>query len=253
MSPALPLRGLDLVITRAVHQASVLAQKLSDLGAETHCVPVIEIVDPPDWAPVDRAIGELAAYDWLLFTSANAVNRFLSRVDDIQRSWPRIAVIGRQTEAALAQHGLTATLVPDQFVAEGLLARLDSDLRGQRFLFPRAESAREIIPTTLRERGARVDLVCAYRTQRAEGSRIALNEIVQRRPGAVIFTSASTVTHFLGLLDAGRRSDLERTRLICIGPVTARKLAAAFRPADLVPQDYTTDGLCAAMAAFQWR
>src|SRR5262249_36661622 len=157
------LSGKTVVITRAASQSADLRSSLEDLGARVIECPTIHIVPPTTWKPVDDAIRRLNTYNWLLFTSANAVEQFMDRMGSRRPAVP-IAVVGSATGRKLGEWGLKPSLVPEDFRAEGLLAAFPSNLVGTRILFPRAEVARELLPEELRRRGATVDVVTVYRT-----------------------------------------------------------------------------------------
>src|SRR5690349_2281751 len=165
----LPLFGKRIVVTRAREQAGMLGAGLRALGANVIELPTIEIVPPADYGPLDRAIAELAAYDWLIFTSANGVRYFLDRLDrsrqDLRMLRARICAIGDATKAAVENLHLKVDLIGEEYVAESLVDAFQAiDLGGKRMLLPRAAVARDLLPRKLRERGARVDVVEAYRT-----------------------------------------------------------------------------------------
>jgi len=157
-------------VTRTREQAAELAGGLEALGATVLAWPVIRIVDPEDWRPADDAIRSLGTYDWAVFTSTNAVDRFFDRLtvagqDARALSGVAIAAVGTSTAAHLEAHGVRADYVPSKFVAEGVLEGfIERGVgAGSRILVPRALEAREILPDTLREYGATVDVVPVYR------------------------------------------------------------------------------------------
>jgi uroporphyrinogen III methyltransferase / synthase len=232
------LSGKTVLITRAASQSAELRSKLEDLGARVIECPTIQIVPPTTWKPVDDAIRRLNTYQWLLFTSANAVEQFMDRMGERRPRIP-IAVVGSATAAKLGEWGLTASLVPQEFRAEGLLAAFPENLVGTRILFPRAEVAREMLPDELRRRGAVVDIVTVYRTVRALAG--SIGEILEsERVDCIVFTSASTIPDDLHSLPTG-------TSLAVIGPVT-REAAQLFglKP-DIIPVESTVSGLVEAI------
>ena len=183
--------GKTIVITRAAAQSGELRVKLEDLGARVIECPTIQIVPPRSWKPVDEAIRALESYQWLLFTSANAVDQFMSRMKGVRPAIP-IAVVGSATAGRLLDYGLEAALIPREFRAEGLLEALPENLVGTRILFPRAEVAREVLPEELCRRGATLDIVTVYRTVKAEnGSHRQILEVED--VDCVVFTSPSTI------------------------------------------------------------
>ena len=239
-----PLAGRRIVVTRAREQASELVQRLRDLGADTIELPAITIADPADGGAALRdAAGRLARYDWVVFTSASAVERFLPLLRDARDfAGTRIAAIGPGTAAALARRNLVADLVPERFVAEALLEALSPRAPG-RVLLPRAAVARDVLPQGLRAAGFLVDVVEAYRTTAVPPSPAVVEAAA--RADAVTFTSSSTVTRFLEL--AGREA-LPPT-VACIGPVTAETARKHGLSVDVVAPVHTIDGLVAALTS----
>lgn len=250
-----PLFGRGIVITRPEAQAEGMSELLRAEGARVIPFPVIRITPPDSWASLDRALDEPEAYAWIVFTSANGVSFFFRRVrergmDIRDLQGIRIATIGPATAAAIGALGLRVDLVPEEFISEGVVrAFAGKDLRGCRILLPRAEEARDVIPEGLEKRGAKVDVVTAYRTVRSD-RRAA--EIVPLFDGgkvdAITFTSPSTVTHFLGIMGPGFRLP-SRVRIACIGPVTAAAAKNAGLVVDIIQERYTIPGLVDALAA----
>jgi uroporphyrinogen III methyltransferase/synthase len=240
----LPLFGRRVVVTRAEEQSADLGDRLRALGADVVEFPVIAIRPPRDFGPLDRAIARLSDYDWLVFTSANGVRRFIERLDqsaaDLRSLRGRICAIGPATRAAVESLHLKVDLMPAEFVAEGLVAAFERvDLRGARVLIPRAAAARDVLPDELRRRGAEVDVVEAYRTEAPEGA--------VPPPGRidwVTFTSSSTVKNYLAL--AGREG-LAHARAASIGPVTSATLRQHGLEPAVEADPYTVDGLVEAI------
>ena len=230
----LPLFGQRIVITRAQEQAGGLATRLRTLGADAVELPSIEIRPLDDYAPLDAAIANLRAYDWLIFTSANGVRFFLDRLDrsphDLRSLAGRIAAIGPATKAAIEELHLKVDRMGEEFVAESLLSSLsDEDLHGRRILLPRAEVARDTLPAGLRARGAQVDVVAAYRTAAPENLAMRARDLLAgpHKPDWITFTSSSTVHNLVAAVGAGA---LEGIRAASIGPITsatARALGVA--------------------------
>jgi uroporphyrinogen III methyltransferase/synthase len=228
------LTGKTIVITRAASQSADLRSRLEDLGARVIECPTIHLVPPKSWKPVDEAIRRLNTYQWLLFTSANAIAQFMDRMGDRRPAIP-IAVVGSTTAAKLEEWGLKAALVPKEFRAEGLLDAFPQNLVGTRILFPRAEVARELLPEELRRRGATVDLVTVYRTVKAFAGNIG--EILEaERVDCIVFTSPSTIPEDLHMLPTG-------TALAVIGPVTSEAAQLLGLKPDIVPIESTVPAL----------
>ncbi|MBX5497275.1 MAG: uroporphyrinogen-III synthase [Bryobacteraceae bacterium] len=253
----LPLFGRRIVITRPRGQAEDLALQLHDLGAEVIEYPTIEICPPLSTGPLDAAIERLSSYDWLIFTSVNGVRFFLERLDssrnDLRALRAKICAIGPATRKAVEDLHLKVDLMPDEYVAESLLeAFAGEEMRGKRVLLPRAAVARDLIPTALRERGAEVDVVEAYRTVVPDEARDQAAEVFQaaRKPDWVTFTSSSTVKNLLALVP---REALDGVRFASIGPVTSDTARRHGLSIDAEAARYTVDGLVEAILAAETR
>lgn len=212
------LQGIRVVVTRAAHQAEELAHLLRDLGAEPILLPVIAIVPPADPEPLKKAAGQ--AYDWIIFTSGNAVAAFAPYIADPGKLSSRIAVVGASTERLACQHGFRVSLVPGEYIAESLLeAFAGVNLHGRRILIPSATDARDVLPAGLRERGAEVDVVVAYRNILPDEAKLQVQAIFREPfPDWVTFASPSAVKNLVSM--AGIPA-LERVRIASIGPVTS--------------------------------
>ncbi|MBI5231501.1 MAG: uroporphyrinogen-III synthase [Coriobacteriales bacterium] len=249
-------------MTRSREQAAELATQLEAQGATVIEWPVIRIIEPDDWEPADRAIDALTTYDWIVFTSNNGVERFFGRLDSRgldARALCGIAIaaVGKGTASRLDRHGIRADYVPAQFVAEGILQGFYERGvgSGTRILIPRALEAREVLPDTLREWGAHVDVAPVYRTVRGEMAPEAARQLADGHVDAVTFTSASTVKNLVALLEESlgsaedARSALGNAVLASIGPVTSEELRAAGLEATLEADPHSIPGLVEALAA----
>ena len=235
------LSGKTVLITRAASQSLELRSRLENMGARVIECPTIQIVPPKTWRPVDEAIRRLNTYQWLLFTSANAVEQFMDRMGERRPAIP-IAAVGSATAAKLGEWGLKPTLVPQEFRAEGLLAAFPADLVGTRILFPRAEVARELLPEELRRRGATVDIVTVYRTVKAFAGNIG-DILASEHIDCIVFTSPSTIPDDLHSLPRG-------TALAVIGPVTAEAAQLFGLKPDIVPVESTVACLVATIVEY---
>ena len=218
----LPLFGKRIVVTRAREQADALASRLGALGAGVVELPTIEIRPPGDCAPLDSAIARLDTYDWIVFTSANGVRFFLDRLDagrnDLRHLRGKVCAIGPATRAAIEALHLKVDLMGKEYVAESLLEAFAAhDLAGRRILLPRAAVARDLVPGELARRGARVDVVEAYRTVPPEHLAERAREVLAVRPDCLTFTSSSTVRN---LVDAVGADALRGIPVASIGPIT---------------------------------
>ncbi|MHB1017328.1 MAG: uroporphyrinogen-III synthase [Coriobacteriia bacterium] len=248
------LAGKRVVVTRSREQAGTLVGLLEAAGAEALVFPAIELVDPPDTAPLDDAIRSLDVYGWVVFTSANTVTRFFARMalDDLDARHLhglRVAAVGPATAEALRTHGIEPDFVPDEYVGEGVLDGLCARGvgPGTRVLLPRALEAREVLPDGLRERGARVDVVPVYETVTGSGDAAVLERLRAGEADAVTFTSPSTVKGFLRLAEG---VSLDALVVAAIGPVAARAARDAGLRVDVEPAEYTAPALVSALDAY---
>lgn len=243
----LPLFGQRVVVTRDHRQAAELAEPLEELGAEALFLPVIEIQPPVDPGPLDRAIACLDTYDWLIFTSANAVRSFVERLIDIRSLRAKVCAIGPATAAAVEALHIKVDRMPKEYVAESLLESLAADdLAGKRVLLPRAAVARDLVPVELTRRGAIVDVVEAYRTVVPEDAAARAREVLARKPHWITFTSSSTVTNFVQI--AGREP-LRGLRIASIGPITSATARECGMTVDVEANPHTVPGLVEAVKA----
>jgi uroporphyrinogen-III synthase len=224
-----PLTDKRILITRTRHQASELAAQLEALGATTILIPTIEIIPPATFAPLDAALTCLRTYDWLLFTSANAVEAFHRRAQFLHLTQlpKHIAVIGPATLSAANTIGLTVDLIPPRYIAESLAESLLPEAPGKSFLLVRAAEARDHLPETLTAAGATVTIAEAYRNQIPPESIPALQALFaspENYPDAITFTSASTARNLIALLEIANLTLPSNITLASIGPITSQTL-----------------------------
>lgn len=245
----LPLFGRRIVITRAGEQSGSVAALLHQLGAQAIELPTICIEPAADYAPLDSAIERLREYGWLIFTSANGVRFFLDRLDrsasDLRAIQGRICAIGPATRDALERFHLKVDVMARQYVAEGLLESLaDYDLAGARILIARAAVARDVLPIELERRGARVDVVEAYRTTAPPDLPTRATEVLATHPDWITFTSSSTARN---LIDAVGADALRGVKCASIGPVTSATLRNFGITPAVEAAEFTIPGLIAAL------
>jgi uroporphyrinogen III methyltransferase/synthase len=231
-----PLAGFTVAVTRARAQTSALASRLHALGAAVVEAPAIRIV------PVEGQAPELERYDLVCLTSPNGVGLLFARLaaaglDARALAGVLVAAIGPGTAAALNDHGVIADIVPERFVAEGLVEAL-ADVPVSRALIARAAQARDVLPDALRARGADVDVLVLYETVAEELSAEQLAAVA----GAdyVTFTSSSTVSF---LLEAAGERELAGPRLASIGPVTSAALRERGLQPEVEAERHDIDGL----------
>jgi uroporphyrinogen III methyltransferase/synthase len=247
-----PLAGARVVVTRARAQASDLSAGLGALGAEVVELPVIRIEPVAGGPEIDDCVADLGRYEMIVLTSVNGVNALFARMAErgrdarALRADAVVAAIGPATAEALARHGVRADVVPERFVAEGLLESLAGhEVRGRRVLVARAREARPRLVDALRARGAVVDEVVLYDTvsERPDPA------VVERALGGdwITFTSSSTVRNLMGLLDDDGRERVRALRVASIGRVTSRTAREAGLEVEVEAAEHTIPGLLAAL------
>jgi uroporphyrinogen-III synthase len=243
------LEGRRVVVTRPSHQAEELAQPLRQMGAQVIVLPVIAISPPADARPLRTAVERLNDYDWIVFSSANAVSA-IERELGSKTAPPRarIAVVGKATLHAVEKLGWKVDVVPDRFVAEALAEQLpEESLKGRRVLLPSAAVTREVLPRALMDKGAVVDVVEAYRNIMPEDARLRAQQLFSTAPlpDWVIFTSSSAVDNLVAFVGTAR---LEDVNIACIGPVTAASVEARGLRVAILPKEHSVPALIKAMA-----
>ncbi len=251
----LPLAGRRVLVSRARQQARALSSRLRELGARVLEIPFIEIRPPRSYRPFDKALRQIADYDWLILTSVNGVQALFARLQKLRMapqdlSALKIAAIGPATRREIERHGLRVRLMPEEYVAESVVEALRSKVKGKRVLLVRARVARDVIPRELRALGAQVDVIEAYETVVPKASRARLQAALKdakRRPDLITFTSSSTVRNFVQLW--GRKPLPVGIKFASIGPVTSATLRELGLPVDIEASDYTMAGLVQAIAS----
>lgn len=244
--PTGPLSGWRVIVTRARAQSASLVNRLAAAGACPVELPVIEIADPADQGvALAGALARIGEFEWVVFTSANAVERCWRRLGtDRVPGHVKVAAVGASTAAALAERDVVADLVPDRYVAESLVEEFPAPARpgAGSVLLPCAAGARDVLAAGLSARGWHVEVVEAYRTLRPapeEGGGVeAFGDA-----DVITFTSSSSVTGYLELAGHERVPPV----VACIGPVTARTAVAAGLAVDVVARVHTAGGLVDAL------
>ena len=272
---ARPLLGLRVLNTRP--QASLdrddLDERLANLGAEVLNLPATRIVPALDPSGLDGVIRRLAEsagatptvsrppiYDWIVFTSANAVQFFFERLSGLgydARILPgvRLGAVGKATAQALADYHLQADFVPSRFTGLDWAAEV-GDLHGQRVLLPRSEIAPPDLVQALQAKGAQVETVIAYSVAAAEPDPQVLQELLEGRLDVVVFFSPSAVRGLTGMLEPACGHEqaltiLNRLTIACVGPTTASAAQKAGLRVTLVAREHTVEGLVESL--MQWR
>ncbi len=252
-----PLFGQTLVVTRTRQQASQLRIELERRGAQVIEAPTIEILEPEDWGPVIEAVRDLAAYDWLVLTSANGVVGLAAMMESLgmdgrDLAAVKIAVTGRMTADVLRQLlGVNADLVPDEHIGEALARQMidTGPMRGRKVLMLRADIARPDLPERLEAAGALVDDLAIYRTRRADALPEDLVDALKREKiDWLTFTSSSTVRNFIELLGDDREL-IRAVRIASIGPATSATVREFGFSVAVEAADHTVEGLVATLQA----
>jgi uroporphyrinogen-III synthase len=248
-----PLADRRILITRAPHQASELAERLSALGAIPIFIPTIEIAPPSSYDPLDGAVGDAGAFELVVFTSANAVHSFEERAQllGVAPAPKRIAVVGPATARAVEAMGLGVDVMPALYTAEALGAKLAPEVRGRRVLLVLAEDAPRVLRAALEGAGAEVTVAAAYRNRIPAGSPEAVGALfgdVAGHPDAVTFTSASTAVNLVALLEAAGIRLPEAVIRASIGPVTSGALRELGLPPHIEAAQATIPALVEALA-----
>jgi len=250
-----PLFGKRILVTRPAAQASELVELLWSLGADPIEAPMTRIEPPEDYRLLDEACELAGTFDWIVFTSANGVDAFLQRLcrgsrDVRELKGVRLCAIGPATAERLLRYGLRVDVVPEEHRGEAVVEALGSaeDLSECRILLPRADLARNVLPTELKRAGAEVVDVTAYRTVPTSGERATGPDIskmlLEQEIDVVTFTSASTVLNFVDVLGADPAADLLNTTVVAaIGPVTADAAARLNIQTTIMPTTYTVPAL----------
>ena len=258
---AKPLDGRTVVVTRAASQAGEFVAELESYGAKVIVCPTIEIAEPESYERLDEAIDHLYGYDWLIFTSANAIDFFLRRlntrgvkVEELDEI--KVCAIGQASADKLRDAQVHVDVVPTHAKAEGVFAALsefaggNEQLRGLNVLIPRAAVGRDYLPKSLEEAGARVDVVTAYRTVIPENlDRGRLSAMLAGSADCIAFTSSSTVKNLALLFDTHDLSKvLAGLNVACIGDVTATTAADYGLEVQIQPAESTVRALARAIA-----
>ncbi len=228
-----PLAGKRIVITRAPEQAGEITSSLEKMGAEVLCLPMVGFAAPENWESLDAALGRLAEFDWILFTSQNAVRFFAQRQRELGKktdlspgSNPHVAVVGPATQQAAVREGFHVIYAAQNSTGESLARELAATIRNHHLLLPRSDRADDRLPNALRQAGARVTDVIAYRTAAPEKVDAAvLGQLRRGDVDVVVFASPSALHNLCDLVPAADLSRLpERVQFAAIGPTTARAL-----------------------------
>lgn len=251
---SLPLDGKTILVTRSVGQSSQFSDRLEQEGATVIELPALEITPPSTWKPLDQAISNLSTFNWLIFTSSNAVEYFLKRLEANRKDKTalnnlKVAVVGKKTAQFLSTYNIKADFIPPHFIADSLVINFPEPLAGQKILFPRVETGgRQALVEELTHQGAEVLEVPAYESSCPQHIPQAA-EIALRNHALDIITFASSKTvQFFCLLTANTFPEgiihyLDKTCIASIGPQTSKTCLELFGRVDIEAEEYTAEGL----------
>lgn len=256
-----PLFGKRIMVTRTREQASDLVAGLEEMGANCIEFATISIGPPDSWDILDDALTDLGRFDWLLFTSINAIHCFFRHLDEKgldsrALGGTRVAAVGSTTADVLRNYGIKADLLPEKFTGDGLAeSLLKMGVHRSRILLPRAAKARESLPERLRKGGAEVVVAPVYKNVRPDSHGEELRTMfLEKQVDMVTFTSSSTVTNFLHMLgeeDQERRKTLlGKTKIASIGPITSKTAEEAGLSVDVQPETFTIPSLVDSIVTF---
>jgi len=257
-----PLSGRRVIVTRAIKQSGEMTRALEHLGAEVVACPTIEIREPSNWAQLDRALIHLSWYDWLVFTSANGVEYFLRRLDQLGHGRAelmphRVCAVGRKTAEKLKSENIVVDLTPERFTAEAVVEEfikrfgVRQRLRGSRMLLPASRTTRDVIRPALERIGVHVEVVEAYQTVTpAKTGEDVAKLFHNAEADYIIFTSPSTVANLAAILETDHLAPLlANTRVACIGPATADAARLHGLTVHIQPEDHTGQAIVMAIVA----
>ena len=238
-----------VLVTRPRAQARDLIAALESWGARVVLFPTVEILPPGDPGPLDRAVVRIADYQWLAFTSTNAVAAVFDRLGTVSLpgSVLRIAALGPATAAEIRRRVARVDFVPSEYLSE-CLGRELPDVEGRAILVPQGDQAGADLALALTKRGARVETVEAYRTRAPE--RPDPCELADLAVGvdAAVFTSGSAVRHLFTVLgNDGAHLALKGAVIACIGPVTAGVARALGLEVHVEPVEHTVPAVAEAL------
>lgn len=257
-----PLEGKKIVVTRAPEQARELQHSLEELGAQVLLLPTVGFAPPQDFRPLDAALARFIEFDWILFTSQNAVRYFSGRARELHLDLaspairrPRVAAVGPATSQAAREEGFSVDFVPTSHSGEALAAELSGAIRGSKILLPRSDRAGSRLPEALRKSGAQLTEVTAYRTLAPESlAPELLSQILRAEVDALIFSSPSAFHNLSDCIGAAALAQLStRVQFAAIGPTTARAVREAGARVEMEANESSPAGLADAVAKFYRR
>ncbi len=257
-----PLKNKRVLIAASPQTSERLQESLKSLGARLIPFQGVDVRKIQDREALARALGAPDVYAWLIFTSSYGVRFFLELLDDLglpkQRlAASRICAVGPATARTASDNGLRVDLIPDDYVAEGILRALSeregglASLANRRILLPRAREARDLLPRELRAAGINVTILPCYETFRADVDAAAMHRLIENPPDLLVFTSTSNVTHFMAAVGHENGIKLLRNATVAVlGPVIAKTVASLGKDPEIRPDQNTAASLILAIQRY---
>ncbi|TLS39217.1 uroporphyrinogen-III synthase [Pseudalkalibacillus caeni] len=248
----LPLEGKRIVVTRSKEQARSFSKKIKDLGGIPLEVPLIAFKETASTSREADGFTYVQDFDWVVFTSTNGVRFFFERYKELPAG-VRVAAVGPKTSRALERRGIKVDLLPETFVAEGLVEAVQREFSGEeRVLLPRGNLARKELPLQLKQMGIEVEELVVYETVIENTSKPLLEDMLLNEKADILtFTSSSTVHHFVQLADDIHwRPLIAGMKVASIGPITENTLRSYQIEPEIIAQKYNIDGLIDAIVDF---
>ncbi len=257
-----PLLNKTVVVACSAKKMAELISGLEALGGEVVPLELIQAREIDDKRSLDAAILSLAKYSWIVFTSAYGVAFFTKRLDELgisrnRKAAQKICAVGPATAKALRDCGFSVDLVPEHYVAEGVIQALDRysgglrRLAGERILLPRAFEARDALPLALAEAGALVDDVVCYKTVLKDLEAPVVRRLQGMAPELLVFTSSSTIKNLIAILgeEYGKKL-LHNSRVAVLGPIAAKTAESFGKRAEIAPKENTVASLLDAIREY---
>jgi len=254
--PSLPLFEKRILVTRGKQQAKEFSQKIREAGGIPLEFPLIAFQVSKNKAELEQVISELTTYNWIIFTSKNGVDFFFQayeKVVDKPPGFPKTVAVGTKTELALKKYERLPDLIPNEFVAEGIVNALAPKLAaGDKVLLVRGNLSRSLIKDELSKTGAAINDVIVYETVENTSEKARLLTLLETNSIDVLtFTSPSTVNSFLSLVaEMDKEKWMRHMVIACIGPITKQALVDAGIGVHVCPDIYTTDAMLQALISY---
>ncbi len=251
----LPLKNKTIVITRTVEQSKESSAVFSELGANVIIFPTLEIVPPSSWKQFDEAVNDYNKIDFIVLTSAHSVRMFIQRIKELNVTFNfskmKVVAVGNKTAGICKELGIPVNIVPSKFSGDAVVDELSKyDLMGKVIFIPRSAIGREALPQGLRELGAIIKSVPAYNVSFPSDENIKSNieQLNANRPDLFIFTSPSTFENFLQIMKIEDPVRFFKGYLVAaIGPTTKSSIEDRKVKVDIIPDEFTIDGLAKAI------